>query len=271
MKRARRTWSLLHKSRLSVSPVTKDEFETVLSAGEDEAHRERRTHPFFLVVVGGSSGRFTTTRGRASCATRSFARPGPTLATSVLVLLFVMLVVGDAASFFLPRSVSAPLTWVAFIWLGLAFFVVVLLAATDLARARGHVDAQGTRHAAGRCRAPPAPLAHRRRARGAGRRSCWGSPGLFEGLRRVRVKRSASPCAGFARHASGYKIVQLSDIHVGPTIGRAFIEQIVAKTNALEPDMVVITGDLDRRRGRRISATRWLRSRTCGRRTASSS
>jgi predicted MPP superfamily phosphohydrolase len=42
----------------------------------------------------------------------------------------------------------------------------------------------------------------------------------------------------------GYRIVQLSDIHVGPTIGRKFIEQIVAQTNALDPDVIVITGDL---------------------------
>ena len=43
---------------------------------------------------------------------------------------------------------------------------------------------------------------------------------------------------------SGYTIVQLSDVHVGPTIGLDFIEQLVATTNALSPDLVVITGDL---------------------------
>jgi hypothetical protein len=31
---------------------------------------------------------------------------------------------------------------------------------------------------------------------------------------------------------------------VGPTIGRAFVEEVVRATNALEPDMIVITGDL---------------------------
>ena len=38
--------------------------------------------------------------------------------------------------------------------------------------------------------------------------------------------------------------MQLTDVHVGPTIGKDFIEQLVAKANALEPDMVAITGDL---------------------------
>lgn len=41
-----------------------------------------------------------------------------------------------------------------------------------------------------------------------------------------------------------YSIVQLSDIHIGGLIDAGFIKSIVAKINALEPDLVVITGDL---------------------------
>lgn len=41
-----------------------------------------------------------------------------------------------------------------------------------------------------------------------------------------------------------YKIVQLSDIHIGGLIEKSFIENIVQKANALNPDIVVITGDL---------------------------
>jgi len=43
---------------------------------------------------------------------------------------------------------------------------------------------------------------------------------------------------------SGTRIVHLSDVHVGPTIQRAFIETIVAQCNALAADLIVITGDL---------------------------
>ncbi len=43
---------------------------------------------------------------------------------------------------------------------------------------------------------------------------------------------------------NGLTLVQLTDVHVGPTIGRAFIETIVAHTNALHPDVIAITGDL---------------------------
>lgn len=41
-----------------------------------------------------------------------------------------------------------------------------------------------------------------------------------------------------------YKIAQLSDIHIGGLIDKEFIASLVAKTNALSPDLVVITGDL---------------------------
>lgn len=41
-----------------------------------------------------------------------------------------------------------------------------------------------------------------------------------------------------------YKIVQLSDLHIGGMIDREFIEEIVQKANSLNPDIVVITGDL---------------------------
>ena len=41
-----------------------------------------------------------------------------------------------------------------------------------------------------------------------------------------------------------FNIVQLTDVHVGRTIRRDYVEDLVCRTNALQPDMVVITGDL---------------------------
>lgn len=39
-------------------------------------------------------------------------------------------------------------------------------------------------------------------------------------------------------------IVQLSDVHIGNTIGKGFVSECVERINALKPDIVVITGDL---------------------------
>jgi len=43
---------------------------------------------------------------------------------------------------------------------------------------------------------------------------------------------------------SGFTLVQLSDLHLGPTLRREFVERVVAQVNALNADAVVITGDL---------------------------
>ena len=42
----------------------------------------------------------------------------------------------------------------------------------------------------------------------------------------------------------GFRIVQLTDIHVSPTIKRPFVESVVAQANELQPDVVALTGDL---------------------------
>ncbi|XDD51905.1 metallophosphoesterase [Leptospira sp. WS92.C1] len=42
----------------------------------------------------------------------------------------------------------------------------------------------------------------------------------------------------------GFKIVQISDIHIGPTIKKSFLEAVVKTVNELEPDLIAITGDL---------------------------
>lgn len=47
---------------------------------------------------------------------------------------------------------------------------------------------------------------------------------------------------GFADE--GYVIMQLSDLHVGRTIKKSFVEKLVKRTNAQHPNIVVITGDL---------------------------
>ena len=58
-------------------------------------------------------------------------------------------------------------------------------------------------------------------------------------VKRVEVAIDELPAA-----LDGYRIVQWSDVHVGPTIQRRFVAALVEKTNALEADAIAITGDL---------------------------
>ncbi|MBC7713791.1 MAG: metallophosphoesterase, partial [Rhizobacter sp.] len=52
------------------------------------------------------------------------------------------------------------------------------------------------------------------------------------------------PLAENHSHLKGLKIVQLSDMHIGPVLKADFVKLLVEKVNALNPDIVVITGDI---------------------------
>jgi predicted MPP superfamily phosphohydrolase len=67
----------------------------------------------------------------------------------------------------------------------------------------------------------------------------------FVNARRVaRVVDVEVPIDGLPPQFDGYSIVQISDIHVGPTIKRGYLNAIVTKVNALKPDAIAVTGDL---------------------------
>lgn len=68
--------------------------------------------------------------------------------------------------------------------------------------------------------------------------------GFLNARRPARVKRVTVPLPGLAPGLEGFRIVQISDIHVGPTIKANYLRAIVDRVNALEPDAVAITGDL---------------------------
>lgn len=60
----------------------------------------------------------------------------------------------------------------------------------------------------------------------------------------ARVVEIDIPLADLPPALEGFTIVQLSDIHVGPTIKQDYVQAIVDRVNGLDADLVVITGDL---------------------------
>lgn len=66
--------------------------------------------------------------------------------------------------------------------------------------------------------------------------------GLSQGIKSPEVNDVVVRIKDFP--FNGYTIVQLTDVHIGRTLKRDFVEELVARTNAMQPDMVVITGDL---------------------------
>jgi len=68
--------------------------------------------------------------------------------------------------------------------------------------------------------------------------------GFLNARRTAAVRRVDVPIAGLPAGLHGFTIAQLSDLHVGPTIRRRYVERVVAAVNALDADLVAITGDL---------------------------
>jgi predicted MPP superfamily phosphohydrolase len=68
--------------------------------------------------------------------------------------------------------------------------------------------------------------------------------GFLMARRVARVVDVAVPVERLPASLEGFTIAQISDVHVGPTIKREFVQRIVDRVNGLAPDMVAITGDL---------------------------
>ncbi|MFF2942617.1 metallophosphoesterase [Streptomyces niveus] len=58
------------------------------------------------------------------------------------------------------------------------------------------------------------------------------------------VKRVTVPLAKLPRAAHGYRIAVVSDIHLGPLLGKAHAQRIVDTINSTNPDLIAVVGDL---------------------------
>jgi predicted MPP superfamily phosphohydrolase len=68
--------------------------------------------------------------------------------------------------------------------------------------------------------------------------------GFSNARRTAAITRVSIPIKNLPAALQGFRIVQISDIHVGPTIRQDYLRRIVAAVNRQQPDMVAITGDL---------------------------
>jgi len=68
--------------------------------------------------------------------------------------------------------------------------------------------------------------------------------GFINARRRARVVEVDIPITDLPPDLQGFSIVQISDVHVGPTIKRGYVDAIVSAANDLDADVIAITGDL---------------------------
>ncbi len=68
--------------------------------------------------------------------------------------------------------------------------------------------------------------------------------GLKKALAGPLVFKIDVPVSGLSPELEGLLLVQISDLHVGPTIGKEYVERVVSQVLELKPDMIAVTGDL---------------------------
>ncbi len=71
-----------------------------------------------------------------------------------------------------------------------------------------------------------------------------GAYGTWQSLRVPDVRTVEITLPKLPRNLDGFSIVQLSDIHIGPFLKEKWLRGVVQKTNALDPDVVALTGDM---------------------------
>ena len=174
--------------------------------------------------------------------------PWSRIATSVLIGFAIALPLSMPFARLLPRAAAVPVATVIYTWLGLLFLLFIGVLVGDLVR----LVIVGGDRLADFFRESPRQIDPARRAAlgrlvaavvgiGAVGAAVFGVASARGPIatRKVKVALKRLPAS-----MAGFTIAQLTDVHVGPTIGHDFLADVVKRVNALNPDAVVITGDL---------------------------
>ncbi len=209
------------------------EFLTMPAPAEQSRVRSFATLAIVLAVLGSvASAHYYVVKGFV--LDPALPEPWRTLGVAFVPLAFI----GTFVQLALERSLRPPwlriLSWPFALWMGAFWLGFVALLFTDAA-----FTLMGAASSA-------APLElSRGRAFAAGALVLLaGGVALRAGLRLPRVKRIEVALANWPSALDGFRIAQISDIHIGPILGRGFAERLVARVNALAPDLVAVTGDL---------------------------
>lgn len=167
------------------------------------------------------------------------------LLTGVLGALFVVLI----AALLLPRMIGVTATrwlaWPGYLWFAVAGYLLLILLVLEPLRVvlrrrprreptPEHSPVIDRRLFLARGAAALAGVAAAGVV-GAGASRALGDPDLLDVTVRLR---------GLHPAMDGFRVAMLSDLHLGPLLGRSFTERIVRLVNDTEPDLIVIVGDL---------------------------
>lgn len=68
--------------------------------------------------------------------------------------------------------------------------------------------------------------------------------GFINATKGPKVRHISVSINDLTEELEGFKIAQISDLHIGATIRRPYVEKVVKKVNALKSDLIALTGDI---------------------------
>ncbi|HET9989539.1 MAG TPA: metallophosphoesterase [Kofleriaceae bacterium] len=164
---------------------------------------------------------------------------------AIVVLLFVSVPLQTSARMWAP-GFSSVMGWVSGPWLAFVGVAATYFAILDVLRGGVWLARKALRRPA-----PTGAALSRRdfltRVGGGAAIAVTGASvgiGMIEARGEHEIVTIEVPLAKLPKALDGFSIVQLSDLHTGMTIDRAFVQRVVERANALQPDVIALTGDL---------------------------
>jgi uncharacterized protein len=158
--------------------------------------------------------------------------PFATVAWATLWTFFASIFAGFLGGRLLPRGAAKIFQWLGFVWMGAFGLLLVTTSLSDLGL---FIASKFT---------VVEPSWQSLRAVGV---IAVVVPALAYGFyvsRRPEVRRVEIDVPGLDKTLDGFRIVQITDVHIGETLGRDFAKLVADQVNALKPDMVAVTGDM---------------------------
>ncbi len=181
---------------------------------------------------------------------RDLALPPPwsRVVTSAIVALAIAMPLVMILSRFAQGPALRPLIFLVFSWMGIGFLFWALLFFTDL----GHGLVNGALALAAKLSGNPREVDPSRRIfisralAGAVALTTTGLAawGFREALGAVRVVELEVKLKNLPPELAGFRLAQISDVHIGPLLHKGWLTGIVDQVKSLKPDLVAITGDL---------------------------